>query len=67
VQTGQRFPIENSNLFKLHELEEKEIAVFRWLESEKQGFDIGDHRAHWLWWAHRRDAWRRALKASGIF
>lgn len=66
MQSGYKFPIEESNLFKLHELELKEIERIRWLESEKQGSDIGDFRTNWIWWAYHRDQWRRGLRASGI-
>jgi len=64
--TGQKFPIETSNLFKLHELEKKEIERIKWIESEKAGFDIGDRRADWIWWAFYRDNWRKGLRESGI-
>lgn len=61
-----KFPIEQSNLFKLHELERKEIEVYRWVESEKAGYDLGEFRINWMWWAYRRDEWRKGLRASGI-
>lgn len=67
MQSGYKFPIEQSNLFKLHELEAIEISKIKWLESEKEGRDIGDFRANWVWWAYYRDNWRRGLRESGIF
>lgn len=66
MESGYKFPIQESNLYKLHELERLEIEKIKWLESEKAGFDVGIHRADFVWWAYYRDAWRKGLRESGI-
>lgn len=66
MNSGYCFPIESSNLFKLHELEKKEIEKIKWIESEKLGADIGQKRADWIWWAFYRDTWKKNLRESGI-
>lgn len=66
MQSGYMFPIERSNLFILHRLEQQEIEKLKWIESEKAGKDIGKFRAEWLWYSNHRENWKKALKASGI-
>jgi hypothetical protein len=67
MQSGYQFPIERSNLFILHKLEEKEIEKLKWIESEKAGQDIGRLRAEWMWFTNHRENWKRALRDSGIY
>ena len=55
------FPIEQSNLFQEWQLEKKEIERLRWIESEKEGRDIGQERAEWLWMTRYRYQWKAAL------
>ena len=38
----------------------EEVERYKWLESEKQGFDIGGNRAALEWLDKHRDAWQRA-------
>jgi len=33
---------------------------FKWLESEREGRDIGIERADWLWFTTGRDRWLRS-------
>ena len=67
MQSGQHFSVKDTNLFKFHELEKKEIEKIRWLESEKEGSDIGEFRTNWVWWAYYRNSWVKGLRQSGIF
>lgn len=60
-----RFPIEESKLFITWRLEKKAIDDFRWLESEKAGYDIGEFRTNWLWWATGRIKWLESIRISG--
>lgn len=65
MHTGAHFPIENSNMFKEWQLEKKAIDDFRYIESEKEGKDIGQFRAEWVWWTRHQRTWRTNLRASG--
>jgi len=67
MQSGYQFPIEKSNLFILHKLEQEQIALLKWIESEKAGYDIGKRRAEWLWLTTHRENWKRALRESGVY
>ncbi len=55
------FPIEQSSLLKQHLLEEEQVQLLKWLESEKVGHDIGIYRARWLWLTRHRAAWVSGL------
>jgi len=67
MKSGYHFPIESSNVFRFYELENKEIQKIKWLESEKEGKDIGEFRANWIWWAYYRNNWRSGMHESGFF
>lgn len=64
--SGQ-FSLSDSKLFNFIELERVEIAKIRWIESEKLGHDCGAERALWVWTWRYRDAWRKGLRASGLY
>ena len=37
--------------------EKKEIDVHKWLESEKNGKDIGNDEARWTWLVNHKNKW----------
>ena len=43
--------------------QQEEIKKYKWIESEKVGFDIGFERALLDWIVKHRSNWRRARKA----
>lgn len=61
------FPIEKSNLFIQHKLEEEEINKLKWIESEKAGKDIGIYHARWIWITTHRVKWLKSMRESGNF
>lgn len=58
---------ETSKLFSFIEMEKEEIARIKWVESEREGKDVGDDRAMFVWITRHRDGWRRGLRASGLY
>ncbi|VVM07187.1 hypothetical protein MAMC_01485 [Methylacidimicrobium cyclopophantes] len=48
----------NSALYREYLEEREEILKHKWLESEKQGRDIGFEKALLDWILHHRAAWR---------
>lgn len=57
---NEPFPISRSNMFEEWNLEQQEIAKLRWIESEKEGRDIGQFRAEWLWYTCHERSWKAA-------
>jgi hypothetical protein len=51
--------LKNSNLYKEFLAERQEILKHKWLESEKNGFDIGFERALTDWITKHRAEWRK--------
>ena len=49
----------NSNLYKEFLAEREEILKHKWLESEKNGYDIGFERALTDWITQHRSKWRK--------
>ena len=54
----------NSALYREFLAEREEILRHKWLESEKQGYDIGFERALLDWIVKHRSNWRKARKES---
>ena len=54
----------NSALYREFLAEREEILRHKWLESEKQGYDIGFERALLDWIVKHRSNWRKARKGS---
>jgi hypothetical protein len=54
----------NSALYREFLAEREEILRHKWLESEKQGHDIGFERALLDWIVKHRSNWRKARKES---
>jgi len=54
----------NSALYREFLAEREEILRHKWLESEKQGYDIGFERALLDWIVKHRSNWRKARKVS---
>lgn len=47
----------DSILYKIARAEKKEIDKLKWIESEKEGKDIGKDKAILIWILHHRDQW----------
>ena len=54
----------NSALYREFLAEREEILRHKWIESEKQGYDIGFERALVDWIMNHRSSWRRSRKQS---
>ncbi|WP_231363840.1 DUF4032 domain-containing protein [Verrucomicrobium sp. 3C] len=52
----------NSALYRAYLEERKEILKHKWLESEKQGHDIGFEKALLDWILHHRAGWREGRR-----
>jgi hypothetical protein len=52
----------NSALYREFLAEREEILRHKWIESEKQGYDIGFERALVDWIMNHRSSWRRSRK-----
>jgi hypothetical protein len=53
------FPTLNSALYREFQAERAEILRHKWLESEKQGCDIGFEHALIAWVIRHRKSWRK--------
>ena len=62
MNSGQLFPIEQSDMYQEVIAERKAMEKFRWEESEKAGYDIGDFRTEWLWWTTKQRSWKASYK-----
>jgi len=51
--------VENSSLYQRYLEERSEILRHKWLESEKEGRDIGFERALLDWVTNHRKKWRK--------
>jgi len=56
--------LRNSTLYREFLAERDEILRHKWIESEKQGRDIGFERALVDWMLKHRTPWRQARAAS---
>jgi hypothetical protein len=54
----------NSALYREFLAEREEILRHKWIESEKQGYDIGFERALVDWIMNHRSSWRKSRKQS---
>lgn len=64
MNSGQLFPIEQSDMYKELTAERKAMEKFKWEESEKAGYDIGDFRTEWLWYTSKQRTWRANYRMS---
>ena len=55
---------ERSSLYREFLAEREEILKHKWIESEKEGKDIGFERALLDWIRNHREEWRKARSAS---
>ena len=55
--------IKQSSLYQEFLAEREEILKYKWLESEKAGYDIGFERALLDWIRKHRDQWRETRRA----
>ncbi len=56
--------MQNTSLYKAFLDEREEIMRHKWLESEKNGFDIGFERALSDWRVKHRAQWMQAKQAN---
>ncbi|HAY99700.1 MAG TPA: hypothetical protein DCY38_02790 [Opitutae bacterium] len=56
---------QRSSLYQEFLAEREEILRHKWIESEKQGKDIGFERALLDWIRKHRESWRSARKSLG--
>ena len=64
MSSDSRDMVMNSALYREFLAERDEILRHKWLESEKQGYDIGFERALLDWIVKYRSNWRKARKDS---
>ena len=55
---------ERSSLYQEFLAEREEILKHKWIESEKEGRDIGFERALLDWIRNHREDWRKARSAN---
>ena len=56
--------VTNSSLYREFQAEREEILKHKWIESEKQGYDIGFERALTDWIIKHRSKWREARQSG---
>ena len=56
--------LKNSSLYREFQAEREEILRHKWIESEKEGQDIGFERALTDWIVKHRSKWRRNRHAA---
>lgn len=56
--------LKNSTLYREFLAEREEVLRHKWIESEKQGRDIGFEKALLDWMLKHRTTWRQARAAS---
>ena len=56
--------LKNSSLYREFQAEREEILKHKWIESEKEGRDIGFERALTDWIVKHRSKWRRTRQPS---
>jgi hypothetical protein len=56
--------VKNSSLYREFQAEREEILRHKWIESEKEGHDIGFERALTDWIMRHRSKWRKTRQAA---
>jgi hypothetical protein len=56
--------LKNSSLYREFQAEREEILKHKWIESEKEGRDIGFERALTDWIVKHRSKWRTTRKSA---
>ncbi len=64
--SGDSRLLQGSSLYREFLAEKEEILKHKWIESEKQGYDIGFEAALVDWITKHRAGWRRARQAYPI-
>jgi len=54
----------NSKVYQFYMLEQQEIDKLKWIESEKEGRDIGKNKAVFLWTKYYRKNWIKNLEST---
>jgi hypothetical protein len=55
--------LKNSSLYREFHAEREEILKYKWIESEKAGYDIGFERALTDWIIKHRSKWRKSRQS----
>jgi hypothetical protein len=63
ISGGEDFP-KKSGLYKDFQEERDEILKYKWVESEKAGYDIGFERALTDWTIKHRSKWRKSRQTQ---
>ena len=56
--------LKNSSLYREFQAEREEILRHKWIESEKEGRDIGFERALTDWIVKHRSKWRKSRQSA---
>jgi hypothetical protein len=56
--------LRNSSLYREFQAEREEILKHKWIESEKEGRDIGFERALTDWIIKHRSKWRKSRQST---
>lgn len=56
--------VKNSSLYREFQAEREEILRHKWIESEKEGYDIGFERALTDWIIKHRSRWRKTRQTA---
>lgn len=64
TSTSDQDFVKRSSLYQEFLAEREEILRHKWLESEKQGKDIGFEKALLDWIRKHRESWRKSRKVS---
>lgn len=56
--------LKNSSLYREFQAEREEILRHKWIESEKEGRDIGFERALTDWIVKHRSKWRKTRQSA---
>ncbi len=56
--------VKNSSLYREFQAEREEILRHKWIESEKEGRDIGFERALTDWIIKHRSKWRKTRQSA---
>ena len=66
IRPDARARLVNTSLYREFQAEKDEILRYKWIESEKAGFDIGFERALVEWITKHRADWRRARSLAAV-
>jgi hypothetical protein len=65
AENGHDF-VKNSAIYREFMAEREEILKYKWIESERLGYDIGFEKALLDWVTKHRAQWRRERQRGGL-